>query len=384
MTSSTPGGGSYVYVIGAAGSTRVKIGTSTSPEKRLKELQTGNPDRLEVLWHTPGGRELENLLHQAFAGHRAEGEWFDFGDVQPVGAIPAAVHQRLGNIPRAGRPNPRTTPKRSGARTERGEHLVTPERLACIVRDTVLGLVRPEPEQRQGDAPEEAPVRKRHTAEEAMDRLMTVIYRSTATRHAQRSGAGKTGLAALGGWPGLGLLTALTLIALPVAAFLALRVLTRDVWPVRKLPLLAAAGYILWGPFGFDQLIQDFVLARLPVQDIEHFARTYFTQAAETSTLILVCASLIMCLHGYAQQVGDHRRQRVEAEAASVAGGVPGVAATRDKPRIAVRTPVPQQPPVKSPGPGEFEAVAVPGADSRGVLDGRTDATLGVVSGCEE
>lgn len=55
VTSSTPGGDSYVYVIGSAGSTRVKIGTSVSPKKGLKELQTGNPDRLEVLWYTLGG-----------------------------------------------------------------------------------------------------------------------------------------------------------------------------------------------------------------------------------------------------------------------------------------------------------------------------------------
>ncbi|MFJ3697378.1 GIY-YIG nuclease family protein [Streptomyces sp. NPDC090052] len=65
VTSSTPGDDSSVYVIGSAGSTRVKIGTSVSPEKRLKELQTGNPDRPEVLWYTAGGRELEALLHRA-------------------------------------------------------------------------------------------------------------------------------------------------------------------------------------------------------------------------------------------------------------------------------------------------------------------------------
>ncbi|MFD4862470.1 GIY-YIG nuclease family protein [Streptomyces atratus] len=110
-----------MHVIGSAGSTRVKIGTSVSPEKRLKELQTGNPDRLEVLWYTSGGRELEALLHRAFADHRVEGEWFDFGDVQPVGAIPAAVHQHSGITSRGGRPNTRTAPKRSGARAARGE-----------------------------------------------------------------------------------------------------------------------------------------------------------------------------------------------------------------------------------------------------------------------
>lgn len=42
VTSSTPGGDSYVYVIGSVGSTRVKIGTSVSPEKRLGMLSSAS------------------------------------------------------------------------------------------------------------------------------------------------------------------------------------------------------------------------------------------------------------------------------------------------------------------------------------------------------
>ncbi|MFD3937832.1 GIY-YIG nuclease family protein [Streptomyces sp. NPDC058611] len=94
LTSSTSDGVSYVYVIGSSGSTHVKIGTSVSPEKRLKELQTGNPGRLEVLWCTPGGRDLESALHKVFDEYRMEGEWFDFRGMEPVGAIPLAVYKR--------------------------------------------------------------------------------------------------------------------------------------------------------------------------------------------------------------------------------------------------------------------------------------------------
>ncbi len=314
VTSSTPGGDSYVYVIGSAGSTRVKIGTSVSPEKRLKELQTGNPDRLEVLWSTFGGRELEGLLHRAFADHRIEGEWFDFGDVQPVGAIPTAVHQRSGTL-RAGRPNTRTAPKRSSARTERGEHLITPERLAGIVRDVVLGTMRPEPEQEMDDDQEEVPIRERRTVEEDVDRLVAFVYERAATQHARRAIAGKTGLAALGGWPSLVLLAVLTIVAMPIASFLTLRVITRDIWPVRKLPMLAMVGYGLWNPFGFDKLIRDLVLSRLPVEDIEAFASIYFTQAAVTSAYLLAFLSAVMSLFGYAQRVRDlMEEQRAEAK----------------------------------------------------------------------
>ncbi|MFC9581595.1 GIY-YIG nuclease family protein [Streptomyces yangpuensis] len=316
MTSPTPGGESYVYVIGSAGSTRVKIGTSVSPEKRLKELQTGNPDRLEVLWCTPGGRELEATLHQAFADYRVEGEWFDFGDVQPVGAIPAAVHQRSEVTPRPGRSNTRVASRRSTTRTERGEHLITPERLAGIVRDVVLGVVRSEPELDEDDEQEEVPVKTRSAVDVDMDRLTAFMYRSAATRHARRVVAGKQGFAAFGGWASIIIVTVLTVAAMPMAMFLALRAMTRDIWPVRKLPMLVAAGLWLWGPLGLDKLVRDFVLARLPLEDIETFSRTYFAQAAVTSAWLLAAVAAVMCLMGYAQEVRDHTEEhRAKAKA---------------------------------------------------------------------
>ncbi|MER6503708.1 GIY-YIG nuclease family protein [Streptomyces sp. NPDC001455] len=119
VTSSKPSGSSFVYVIGPPGSNRVKIGTSNNPEKRLKELQTGNPDRLEVLWSTPGGRELESMLHRAFAAYRVEGEWFDFGGVEPVGAIPHAVqtaHTSPWRSSRPSGPRRRSSPRPPGDR----------------------------------------------------------------------------------------------------------------------------------------------------------------------------------------------------------------------------------------------------------------------------
>ncbi|MCX4967057.1 GIY-YIG nuclease family protein [Streptomyces sp. NBC_00654] len=322
MTTSTPGGDSYVYVIGSAGSSRVKIGTSVCPEKRLKELQTGNPDRLDVLWYTPGGRELEAQLHQAFADQRVEGEWFDFGDVQPVGAIPAAVHQHAGITPRAGRPTARTAPRGSGARTGRGEQ-ITPERLAGIVREGVLSVVpdvvravvRPEPEPVKDDDQERVPVRRKRVDGD-LNRLMAFLFGPLAAQHALRTAAGKRGLAALGGWPSLVGFAVLAVVAMPVTAFLILRVITRDIWPVRKLPLLAGLAFILWDLFGFDKVIRDLVLARLPLEDIETFARTYFTQPAVTSAWALALFSFAMCLAGYDEQLKGHTdEQRAKDEA---------------------------------------------------------------------
>ncbi|MFJ3205871.1 GIY-YIG nuclease family protein [Streptomyces sp. NPDC086989] len=321
MTSSTPEGDSYVYVIGSAGSTRVKIGTSIIPEKRLKELQTGNPDRLEVLWQTPGGRDLEAHLHQAFAAYRAGGEWFDFGDEPPLGPIPTAVYQHSGT--KTARSRPGAAPKRAATRSE---HLITPERLAGIVRDVVINVIRPEPHEasevarpepeQQEDNQEEPLVKKRRTAGEDMNRLVAFLYQDAAAGAAQRIISGKRGPDALGGWRILACVIFLAIISLPVSAFLMLRIIARDIWPIRKLPILFGAGYWLWGPLGFDKLIRDFVLSRLPMAEIEIFVRTYFTQAAVTGFYFLLCCSPVACLMGYAILIQDQmKEQREEAEA---------------------------------------------------------------------
>ncbi|MFI7121950.1 GIY-YIG nuclease family protein [Amycolatopsis sp. NPDC049868] len=81
----------FVYVIGQAGSNVVKIGYSIAVTSRLKNLQTSNPHPLEVRWDTPGDRRLEDALHLRFAKYRTTGEWFDFGHVDPVKVVPAAV-----------------------------------------------------------------------------------------------------------------------------------------------------------------------------------------------------------------------------------------------------------------------------------------------------
>ena len=62
----------------------VKIGKSHSPEKRIKELQTGNPYKLELLKTikecSEGGYFNESDLHIKFKDHRVEGEWFRYTD----------------------------------------------------------------------------------------------------------------------------------------------------------------------------------------------------------------------------------------------------------------------------------------------------------------
>lgn len=70
-------GGEVVYFVAAG--PYVKIGHSTHDaiDRRVAELQTGNPETLEVLALFEGGLWLEQALHDYFAGARVRGEWFE-------------------------------------------------------------------------------------------------------------------------------------------------------------------------------------------------------------------------------------------------------------------------------------------------------------------
>lgn len=90
-----------VYVIGSVADRRVKIGTSRNPRGRLKELQGGNPNPLRILVTFQGGYLLELHLHQTLDRFRTTGEWFDFGEANPVHMVEDAVkHLRdKGDVP---------------------------------------------------------------------------------------------------------------------------------------------------------------------------------------------------------------------------------------------------------------------------------------------
>jgi hypothetical protein len=55
----------------------IKIGFSKNPRARLAELQTGNPQKLEIIVDVAGGRELEDGIHRELGAFRLWGEWFE-------------------------------------------------------------------------------------------------------------------------------------------------------------------------------------------------------------------------------------------------------------------------------------------------------------------
>lgn len=62
-----------------------KVGITTrSPEQRLKELQTGNALKLELVhtYKSKYGTILESTLHRTYCLEHQTGEWFSLSDDQ--------------------------------------------------------------------------------------------------------------------------------------------------------------------------------------------------------------------------------------------------------------------------------------------------------------
>lgn len=83
-----------IYFAHAVGTDLVKIGfTAGEPAKRLKELQTGCPQRLELLAAIEGTEADEGRWHRDFATDRSKGEWFRLSAQLAIAIIKAATNQ---------------------------------------------------------------------------------------------------------------------------------------------------------------------------------------------------------------------------------------------------------------------------------------------------
>lgn len=65
-----------VYFIQQGTDGPIKIGKTSEPWTRLRELQCANPDDLRMLGVLEGGRDLEGRLHHEFRQGHIRGEWF--------------------------------------------------------------------------------------------------------------------------------------------------------------------------------------------------------------------------------------------------------------------------------------------------------------------
>jgi hypothetical protein len=66
----------FVYFIQQGEHGPVKIGRSNRPERRIGNLQTGNPDELSLRHVIPGNKDTERHLHARFKPWLIRGEWF--------------------------------------------------------------------------------------------------------------------------------------------------------------------------------------------------------------------------------------------------------------------------------------------------------------------
>ena len=67
-----------IYFLKEKHKSNIKIGSSGRVNFRVKDLQTGNSEKLILIGSMPGGKKLESLLHRTFQDFRCEGgkDWF--------------------------------------------------------------------------------------------------------------------------------------------------------------------------------------------------------------------------------------------------------------------------------------------------------------------
>lgn len=81
-----------IYIVTNLGSFKSKIGISSNPKARLRNMQTGSPEVLYLVYQSrPVSRsmaaEAERMVHAHLAEWRLHGEWFDLPDdlcVEPI------------------------------------------------------------------------------------------------------------------------------------------------------------------------------------------------------------------------------------------------------------------------------------------------------------
>jgi len=68
----------YVYAIREQETGKLKLGISKNPHQRMKQLQTANPNRLELVAAIPAPNRFkdESRMHHEASEHRIHGEWF--------------------------------------------------------------------------------------------------------------------------------------------------------------------------------------------------------------------------------------------------------------------------------------------------------------------
>ena len=82
----------HLYFIQSDVTGMIKIGRSKDPQRRLKQLQTGNANKLKIIACFNGLGWREKLLHESLKDWSKEGEWFEY---KCVGSIPNDIYEKI-------------------------------------------------------------------------------------------------------------------------------------------------------------------------------------------------------------------------------------------------------------------------------------------------
>lgn len=88
----------YIYIIRQGDTRLFKIGVSNNPERRLKNLQTGNPHDLKILKQfrcDVPAYGAERIIHAHLKDMHARGEWFDIPTDDKVVSVAQAMLNAL-------------------------------------------------------------------------------------------------------------------------------------------------------------------------------------------------------------------------------------------------------------------------------------------------
>lgn len=69
----------FIYLMRCEEHSYYKIGITYNLQKRLKEIQTGTPDKIYIVDHyeTDNARKIEGALHSFFSDKHRNNEWFE-------------------------------------------------------------------------------------------------------------------------------------------------------------------------------------------------------------------------------------------------------------------------------------------------------------------
>jgi len=87
---------------------KYKIGIAKNPSQRIKQLQTGNSDKLQLIetYQSENASKIESALHNRYGHVRNEGEWFDLSITEENSFVDQCKRidetmktlQRMGNV----------------------------------------------------------------------------------------------------------------------------------------------------------------------------------------------------------------------------------------------------------------------------------------------